>query len=269
MGRIKEKFKELAARKEGALVGYITLGDPDVKTSEKIASSLLENCDLLELGIPFSDPIADGPTIQGAIERALEAGMNTDIAFETVEKLRKRGEEKPLVFMTYYNIVLQYGEERFVKRCRESGVDGVLVSDLPLEEASSFMEHCKKNKIDPIFLISPNTPEERIKKIAANGKGFLYLVSVLGVTGARERVQEATLEKIKQVKGLIGGLPLCVGFGISKKEHVEAVIGAGADGAVVGSAFVRIIEKKREDACEDLRKLSGELKEETQRGKHL
>jgi len=195
--------------------------------------------------------------------------MTPDAAFEIVEKLRKGGESKPLVFMTYYNIVLRYGGERFVKRCKDVGLDGVLVSDLPLEESSSFLEQCEKYDVDPIFLIAPNTPEERVKKIAGSAKGFLYLVSILGVTGAREKVQKNTIEKIKEVKRLNLHIPLCVGFGISKKEHVAAVMGAGAQGAVVGSAFVRLIGEKREHAFADLRELSRGLKEGTRRGKHF
>ncbi|MFQ5888217.1 MAG: tryptophan synthase subunit alpha [Candidatus Hydrothermarchaeales archaeon] len=263
MSRIQEKFLELKDRGEGALIGYLTLGDPDIETSKKLVKCLLENVDVMELGVPFSDPIADGPTIQGAIDRALGTGINTDDCFSIVEGLRGDGGETPFVFMTYYNIVLQYGEERFVKRCSEVGVDGVLVSDLPIEEADSVLEQCNKYGVDFIFLIAPTTTEERIKRIVKKAGGFVYLVSLLGVTGAREKLQKRTIDVTKWALNYTKDMPLAVGFGISKKEHVRAIIGAGAQGAVVGSAFVSIIAEKGKDACGDLKTLSKVLKEGT------
>jgi len=260
MSKIKGKFEELKSRNEGALIGYLTMGDPDIKTSEMLIRCLCENVDILELGVPFTDPIADGPTIQGAIERSLSAGMNTDIAFEMVEKLRE-DIDIPFVFMTYYNIVLQYGEERFVKKCEEVGVDGILISDLPIEEADSVLEHCRNHDVDFIFLIAPTTTEDRMKLISKNAMGFIYLVALLGVTGARDRLQKETVEKTQWALKYVD-LPLAVGFGISKKEHVRAVLDAGASGVVVGSAFVDIVAKKAE-SCAKLKTLSGELKEGT------
>jgi tryptophan synthase alpha chain len=266
MSRIAEKFAELKRRGEGALIGYLTLGDPTPESSLKLALCLAEEVDILELGIPFSDPIADGKTIQGAIDRALRAGTNTDHCFEIARELRRRGVEIPLVFMTYYNIVLQYGEERFVARCREVGVDGLLVSDLPVEEASHLVKICRKHGVDMIFLIAPTTTEERMKKILRNASGFIYLVSLLGTTGAREKLSELTIEKTKWALQYVKNLPLAVGFGISKPEHVRAVIEAGASGAVVGSAFVKIVEEKGGEACEELRSLAAELKSGTRPG---
>lgn len=264
MSIIAAKFAELEEKGEGALIGYLTLGDPDIKTSEELIASLLENVDIMELGIPFSDPIADGPTIQGAMERALKAGVNTDIAFEMVSRLRKRF-DKPFVFMTYYNIVLQYGEEEFIKRCAEEGVDGVLISDMPIEEAEGTLALCEKYGVDFVCLIAPTTGEERIRKIAAKAKGFLYLVALLGVTGAREKLEEETVRKTKWALRYTGGVPLAVGFGISKKEHVQSLMRAGAQGAVVGSAFVELIAERGGDAAADLKRLSSELKEGTKK----
>ncbi len=262
--RIEAKFEELKQKNEGALIGYLTLGDPDIATSKKLIKCLVENVDVLELGVPFTDPIADGPTIQAAIDRALKAGMNTDIAFEAVRKLRRNGIKTPFVFMTYYNIVLQYGEERFVKKCREIGVEGILISDLPVEEAKSVLRYCEKYGVDFIFLIAPTTNEERLKKILPSASGFVYLVSLLGTTGAREKLQEAAIEKTKwALRYTKEKIPLAVGFGISKKEHVRGIISAGAQGVVVGSAFVNLIAQKGGDACEELRKLARELKEGT------
>ena len=265
MSRIQEKFNKLKERGEGALIGYLTLGDPDRETSKKLVKCLLENVDIMELGIPFSDPIADGPIIQGAIDRALAKGINTDDCFSIIEELRKEGEKTPFVFMTYYNIVLQYGEERFIKRCKETGVDGVLVSDLPIEEAEPVLEQCNKYGVDFIFLIAPTTTEDRIKRIVKKATGFLYLVSLLGVTGARDTLQEKTLDVTKWALNYTKDLPLAVGFGISKKEHVEAILEAGSQGVVVGSAFVKIIAEKGGDACEDLKALSKTLKDGTHR----
>ncbi|MFQ5975171.1 MAG: tryptophan synthase subunit alpha [Candidatus Hydrothermarchaeales archaeon] len=265
MSRIMAKFQELEKREEGALIGYLTLGDPDIATSKKLVKCLLENVDIMELGVPFSDPIADGPTIQGAIDRALKTGINTDDCFSIVEELRSEGEKIPFVFMTYYNIVLQYGEERFIKRCREVGVDGVLVSDLPIEEADSVLVQCNRYGVDFIFLIAPTTTEKRIKRILKKASGFLYLVSLLGVTGAREKLQKRTIDVTKWAKNFTKDIPLAVGFGISKKEHVKAIIDAGAQGAVVGSAFVSLIAEKGEDACKDLKTLSKDLKEGTRK----
>lgn len=269
MSRIKEKFAELREKEEGALIGYLTLGDPDIQTSKKLIRCLAENVDILELGVPFTDPIADGPTIQAAIDRALKAEMNTDIAFDIVEKLRKEGVATPFVFMTYYNIVLQYGEERFIKKCRDVGVEGLLISDLPIEEAKEVLKYCNKYGIDFIFLIAPTTTEERIKKIVAEAKGFLYLVSLLGVTGAREKLQARTIKVTRWALKYVKDLPLAVGFGISKKEHVQAVIEAGAQGVVVGSAFVDIIAEKRDEACEELLRLSAKLKEGTKKARKV
>jgi tryptophan synthase alpha chain len=263
MSRISETFEGLQKNGEGALVAYLTLGDPDIQTSEKLLKCLCENVDILEIGIPFSDPIADGPTIQAAMDRALGSGVDTDDAFRVVSELRSDGEKTPFVFMTYYNIVLQYGEDRFLSRCKESGVDGLLVSDLPLEESEEMVEACIKHGIDLIFLVAPTTPAERVKKIVSKGKGFIYLISLLGVTGERESVHENTLRIIKETLQFTGDLPLIVGFGISKKEHVRAMIDAGAQGVVVGSAFVNIVAKHGMDACSALERLSRELKEGT------
>jgi len=263
MSRIKNRFRELKEGGEGALIGYLTLGDPDIETSEELVRGLSESVDIMELGIPFTDPIADGPTIQAAIDRGLKSGINTDVAFEMVERLRSGGVTTPFVFMTYTNIVLQYGEERFLQRCQGVGVDGVLISDMPLEEAGEILSLCEKWKIDFIFLVAPTTPEVRLKRILEHGQGFLYLVSLLGVTGAREHLQEATLRKIQWARKYTKDLPLAVGFGISKKEHVEGVIQAGAQGAVVGSAFVRLVGEKGGEALPDLLRLSRELKEGT------
>lgn len=263
MTRIEKKFVELRKRKEGALIGYLTLGDPNPEASLTLVKALCEHADIVELGIPFSDPIADGPTIQAAIDRALKAGMNTDKAFEIAKKLRNEV-ETPFVFMTYYNIVLQYGEEKFLKGCRDVGIDGVLITDLPVEEGANFIALCKKHGINFVSIITLLTEKERIKKIAKNSGGFLYLVSLLGVTGARDKLAGSAIKKSKEalacLKEIKSALPLAVGFGISKKEHIREIMKAGAQGVVVGSAFVRLIEEKKGKASEEIKKLAKELK---------
>lgn len=266
---IRKKFKELESKREGALIGYLSLGDPDLNTSAELVSTIARYCDIIELGIPFSDPVADGKTIQGAIDRALKAGMNTDKAFDIVRKLR-RNIKNPFVFMTYYNIVLQYGEQRFLKKCKEHGINGLIIVDLPVEEGKEFINLCRKHRIDFISIISPLTEKYRIKKIARLSSGFLYVVSLLGVTGAREKLSEFAIRKTKEVKQALSEInkpmPIAVGFGISKKEHVREVIKAGANGAVVGSAFIKVIERNlnnRKKMKEELEKLAKELKEGT------
>ncbi len=263
MSRIKRVFEELKEKGEGALIAYLTLGDPDLESSKEQFVALSKHADILEIGLPFSDPIADGPTIQAAMDRALKSGVTTDDAFEAVTDLRASGVARPIVFMTYYNIVFQYGEDRFLQRCREAGVDGLLVSDLPLEESESIVSGCRKYGLDPIFLIAPITPPERVKQIAAVGSGFLYLVSLLGVTGARESVAHETLDVVESTRRVVRGIPLAVGFGISRPEHVKQIISAGAEGVVVGSAFVNLSAKHGSSAGPFLEGLASELKEGT------
>ncbi len=263
MTRLDETFKALREKKEGALIGYLTLGDPDASASADLLACLSENADILEMGIPFSDPVADGPTIQVAMERALKNGMNTDKAFSVAADVRGRGVYKPLIFMTYYNIVLQYGVDRFVRRCAEADVDGILVTDLPIEEADDLLKKCNKHGVAPIFLVAPTTSDERMKRINDKAMGFVYLVSLLGVTGARESLQGKALELVKRTSKKINKVPLVVGFGISKKEHVKSMLEAGAQGVVVGSAFVKLVSEHGAGGCDEIRKLSAELKEGT------
>jgi len=242
--KLKEKFSELKKRKEGALIGFVTAGDPTLDDTIDIVNSLIEGgIDILELGLAFSDPIADGVVIQKASERSLKAGMNPDLFFEIAKKI----EGIPKVCLTYYNLVLQKGLEKFVRDCSESGIDGLIVPDLPIEEAMPLLKFCNKYDINLIFLVAPTTTGERLKKILRVSKGFLYVVSLLGVTGARKELSETVKPLLRKIKGISDKIPLAVGFGISKPKHVKEVINAGADGAIVGSAFVRIIEKNLDD----------------------
>ncbi|MHC1568989.1 MAG: tryptophan synthase subunit alpha [Candidatus Syntropharchaeia archaeon] len=233
---IEKTFEKLG---RGALIGYITCGDPDPSTSIEIAKFVSERVDILELGIPFSDPVADGVTIQTASDRALKSGTTPDFCFELASQI-----DTPKVFLTYFNIVLQRGIEKFMSDCKKSGVSGIIVPDLPIEEAGELIKSARKHSIDTIFLIAPTTPDERIKKIVKETRGFVYVVSRLGVTGARKDLQESTKFLIDRVcRQTKRKIPIAVGFGISTPQHVHDVISAGADGAIVGSAIVDIIAK--------------------------
>ncbi len=253
--KINEKFRELKAKNEGALIAYICAGDPTPeKTKDYVKALVRGGAEIIELGMPFSDPVADGPTIQAGIERALNAGMTPDIYFETVSSLNVN---IPLVVMTYYNLIFRRGLEKFVKDCVSSGISGIIVPDLPVEESSELAAFCKKHDVDLIFLVAPTTTESRMKRILTQGTGFIYLVARLGVTGARADIANATKELIKRVKTTT---PKAVGFGISNGRQAAEIIRSGADGVIVGSAFVDIIASGN-NAEERLEALARELKE--------
>lgn len=241
--KLKEKFDELKKKGEGALIAYITLGDPSPEESFMLAQSLIDSgsVDVLELGVPFSDPIADGPVIQAAVDRALRAGMNTDVAFRLSKRLKKK---VPVVYLTYYNIVLQYGIKRFARDCKNAGVSGLIVADLPFEESKEVRDACRGNGVDYIHIVTPNTPPERMKMILGDAGGFIYLVSNMGVTGTRQSLAKGLGDTVSRAIECSNGTPLAVGFGISRPEHVSEVIGMGADGAIVGSAIVDMAAKK-------------------------
>ena len=256
--KISEKFIELKKKKEGALIAYICAGDPTPDATKEYVTSLVRGgADIIELGLPFSDPTADGPTIQAGIERALNGGMTPDIYFRTISSLKMH---IPLVVMTYYNIIFKRGLPKFVKDCSASGISGIIVPDLPPEESRELVGLCKKNDVDLIFLVAPTTTDERLKRILEEGKGFIYLVARLGVTGARADVAASTRDLIKRVKTTT---PKAVGFGISSGKQAAEIIRAGADGVIVGSAFVDIIASGR-DVPARLEVLAKELKDGTQ-----
>ncbi len=252
---IPDKFSELRARGESALIAYVCAGDPIPDATEGIVQALIRGgADILELGLPFSDPVADGPTIQAASERALVAGMNSDRYFEMVASLDV---EVPLVCMTYYNLIFKRGIEKFVHDCKDAGISGIIVPDLPVEESEELAECCVKNSVDFIFLIAPTTTEERINMILEHGSGFMYLVSRVGVTGARSDVAESTNKLLSRVKT---DIPKAVGFGISNGKQAKEVVEDGADAVIVGSAFVDIIASGN-DVNARLEALAKELKD--------
>ena len=235
MSKIKNAFE-----KGKAFIPFITCGDPDIETTEKLIREMVKNgASLIELGIPFSDPTAEGPVIQNANLRALTGGVTTDLIFDLVRKLRK-DISTPFVFMTYANVAFSYGTERFIKTCRETGIDGLIFPDLPFEEKDEFEEICSENDIDLISLIAP-TSENRIAMIASEAKGFIYVVSSLGVTGVRSEITTDIPSIIKVIRQNTD-VPCAVGFGISTPEQAKKMAEL-SDGAIVGSAIIKIIEK--------------------------
>lgn len=228
-----------------AFIPFITCGDPDLDTTAAAVRAAAENgADLIELGIPFSDPTAEGPVIQGANLRALKGGVTTDRIFGLVRDLR-RDVTVPLVFMTYANVVFSYGTERFLSTCREVGVDGLILPDVPFEEREEFLPFCKRYGVDLISLIAP-TSAHRIAKIAREAEGFLYIVSSLGVTGTRSEITtdlSAMVEVVRQNTAI----PCAVGFGISTPEQAKRMAEV-SDGAIVGSAIVKLLEQYGKDA---------------------
>jgi tryptophan synthase alpha chain len=238
-GRIAETFARLKHNGRPGLVAYVTAGDPSLEKSGEILQALdRAGADVLEVGVPFSDPLADGPVIQRATERALAAGTTLAGVLDLLGRLRP-SIKAPIVIFSYANPILRLGAERFADRARDAGVDGVLVLDLPIEEAGDFRVLLGARGIDTILLLSPTTTDERLRKAAALGSGFLYAISRLGVTGARDRIADGAQEMVQRVRA-VSPLPVALGFGISKPEHVREV-GQWADAAVVGSALVQVI----------------------------
>lgn len=244
MNRIDKKFKTLRALGQKAFIAYITAGDPTLAMTERIAIELEKSgVDILELGIPFSDPVADGPTIQAASQRALSGGASLKKIFAMVEGLRRKS-ELPLVFMTYYNPIFRFGIKKFFTTCRTTGVDGVIIPDLPIEESAEAYALGRKSGVAVIFLVAPTTPKERVKRITAKSRGFIYYVSLAGVTGARKRLPSEVLDKVNIVKS-VTDKPVAVGFGISTPEQARS-IARKADGVIVGSAIVKIIGARKD-----------------------
>lgn len=239
--RLAERFRALRDRRELALVAYITAGDPSLQFTERLVLQLATSgTDVIELGVPFSDPIADGPVIQRASERALRGGTTLAQVLELAARLRQQS-EIPLVLFSYYNPVLQLGLGRFAAEAARGGLDGVLITDLTPEEAGDYLALVRRTKLDTVFLAAPTSSEPRLKRIAEVSRGFVYVISRRGVTGARADLPEDVPSLIKRLRRYTG-LPLAVGFGISRPEQVRALVGL-ADGIVVGSALVECCER--------------------------
>jgi tryptophan synthase alpha chain len=236
VSRIDTVFSE---REHKALVAYVTVGYPEVESTLEVVPILAESgCDLVELGIPFSDPLADGTTIQEASFRALQAGVTPQTCLDVAARIREET-EVPLVFMTYYNPVLHYGLDAFCQACSEVGINGLIVPDLPPDESASLDDATLKHDLDLIFLLTPTSTTERIRLVVEKSRGFIYLVSLLGVTGARDSLPAGLGDFVRRVRRETNK-PLCVGFGISTAEQAQQV-GQVADGVIVGSRLVQLI----------------------------
>ncbi len=243
---------------------HVYYGDPNKDFTLKLIKTLVENgADLIEFGIPFSDPTADGPTFQAACERALKKGITPAKCIQGIRNLRKNGLETPLIVTTYYNIPYVTGIRAFLKEIKKAGAQAIIVPDLPVEEADTLLDEGKKIGIHLILQVAPTTNKERLKKITDIASGFIYVIGVEGVTGARENLANSTLKLINRVRRYTD-VPLLVGFGISKKEHAAAVVSAGANGVVVGSAYAKIYEKnleKPEETLPEIAQLAKQIKQ--------
>jgi len=261
---LEKKFRELQSNGEGAHMPHVYYGDPYEEFSLKLLETLVKKgADILEFGIPFSDPTADGPTFQAVCERALKNGMTPNKCIEGIRKLRTSGIESPIVVTTYYNIPYVMGVGNFLNRIKEAGAQAIIVPNVPFEEAEVLLTEGRKSGIHPIFQIAPTTTEKRLKKIADIASGFLYVIGVEGVTGVRESMGDSTLRLVKRVRNHTD-MPILAGFGISTRQQASAVVAAGADGAIVGSAYARIYEKNLENpngTLQEIANLVGQIKQ--------
>jgi len=241
MKRIHQTFKRLKKKGQAALIPFIVAGHPDLETTEALVLRMTASgADIIELGVPFSDPLADGPTIQAASQRALQKGVTLNDIFRLAKRIR--GVAPPLVLMTYFNPIFQYGLKAFAERCDETGIDGVIVPDLPPEEAGPWVREARKLGLDTIFLAAPTSPPERIRLVNRDSRGFIYYVSLTGVTGTREKLPAELEMAVRGIKEQ-SQKPVAVGFGISTPEQAREV-SRFADGVIVGSAIVKIIEEE-------------------------
>jgi len=254
MNKINEVFKN-----GKAFIPFITVGDPDIDTTEKLIYALDEaGCDLIELGIPFSDPTAEGPVIMSASERALKNGISTDDVFSLVRKVRETT-GIPMAFMTYANVIFSYGIERFAINAEKVGIDALILPDVPFEEKSEFESVLSKHSIDLISMIAP-TSKNRVTMIAKEAKGFIYCVSSLGVTGERSNFSGNLKDLIDTVRSVRADLPCAIGFGISNPEQAEAMARI-SDGAIVGSAIVKIVERYGRDCVDEVAEFARSMKD--------
>lgn len=248
-------FSEL---KRAALIPFFVIGDPDFDTGQELVKTAIDaGADILELGIPFSDPIADGPTIQKADIRARNAGMSVQKALDFVRKV-KDYKDIPIGLLMYYNLVYRYGAEKFFADFYQAGVNSVLIADLSIDDAEEIIEPARAAGLETVFMVTPNTDAERMRLIASKTTGFIYTVSLLGVTGSREELSDAVERLVRQLKRLTA-VPICVGFGISKPSHAAMVAQAGADGVIIGSRIVSLIEENLGNKEKMLAEISGFL----------
>ncbi|MBT8171483.1 tryptophan synthase subunit alpha [Candidatus Bathyarchaeota archaeon] len=254
--KLENKFQELQSKKEGAHMPHVYFGDPNEAFSLDLLETLSKNgADILEFGIPFSDPTADGPTFQAVCERALVNGITPDRCIEGIKKIRERGIKNPIVVTTYYNIPYVMGIGKFLKKIKEVGAQAIIVPNVPIEEAEVLLVEGKKRGIHPIFQIAPTTTKERLKKITDIASGFLYVIGVEGVTGVRKNMGNSTIQLVKRAKKYTD-IPLLAGFGISTRQQASAIVAAGADGVIAGSAYAKVYEKNLEKPENTLNNIS-------------
>jgi len=252
--RIEKKFNELKLKKQKGLICYVMGGYPDPISSEKIITSLIEGgADILEIGIPFSDPIADGPIIQEASFRALQNGITPDICLNLIRKIRKTYPLLPILIMTYSNILQKRGFKDFMESAKDAGTDGFIIPDMTIEESKDYLYYSKKLGLASVFLVAPNTSDFRIKKTLEVSTGFVYLVSVFGTTGMRNSFNNYTLTAIKKIKKLSSNNNnISVGFGISTPNHVKLMSNIGADAVIVGSAIIQMVNRYKDNNIDNL-----------------
>jgi len=245
MNRIDKTFERLKKKRKKAFIAFITAGDPNLKTTEELVKQFEQNgVDIVELGVPFSDPLADGPTIQASSQRALKSRVTLQKILESVRKIR-RTSQIPIALMSYYNPIFHYGEENFMKQAKACGVDGIIVPDLPPEEAQNLMKAARQYDVATVFFVAPTTKASRLKRIVQASTGFVYYISLTGVTGARSVLPSTIGKHIKQIKRLTQK-PVCVGFGVSTAKQVKK-LSSISDGVIVGSAIVNKINSMRGD----------------------
>ncbi len=237
------RLDKLFSDSKGVFMAHVYFGDPNLDFSLKQIQTLCDNgVDIIEFGIPFSDPTADGKVFQGACHRALKAGMTPKLAIENIRKIRDMGLEQPIVVTSYYNPILSMGVDSFINGIKEAGADALIVPNVPLEESAPILEAGRKYGIHIIYLVAPTTPDDRLASILKEASGFVYIINIMGVTGARENLSDQTIKLVNRVRKYTD-IPMLAGFGISKREHAHSVLEAGADGAIVGSAIASIYQK--------------------------
>jgi len=256
MERYDQLFQRLKARNEGAFVPFVTLGDPTPELSLQIIDALIAGgADALELGIPFSDPLADGPTIQNATLRAFAAGVTPAHCFELLAAVRQKYPEIPIGLLMYANLVFSNGIDNFYARCQEAGVDSVLVADVPVEESAPFRQSAMRHNVAPIFICPPNASDDLLRELASHGRGYIYLLSRAGVTGTESRGVSHSLQHLVEKLTEYHAVPSLQGFGISEPAQVKEALAAGAVGAISGSAIVKIIERHHNEPATMLAEL--------------
>ncbi|BAP58771.1 tryptophan synthase subunit alpha [Candidatus Tachikawaea gelatinosa] len=266
MKRYNNVFKKLLSNNEGAFIPFVVIGDPSIEYTKNIIDIIINSgADALELGFPFSDPVADGPTIQSAMMRALKSGVDQNFCFSCIKEIRNKYPQIPIGILVYANLVFCNGIEEFYKKCQESGVDSVLIPDLPIEESSNFCKVANYYNIDEIFICPPNATDNFLKKISKLGRGYIYLVSRLGITGVEDNqllFLKSLINKLKKYNSV----PIIQGFGISNTDQIKTIIQSGATGVISGSVIIKIIEENQSNLtllCKKLNSIVRLLKNAT------